>query len=1184
MTGIDDLTWPDLMAIVEDTPGVLEQLLVHLERTGKIPKQLTRDLAGEKESSDSVDDQADEMSQEDARNDITSRLLLLVSNLRDVRRQTAPKEGRPRRSPAREMPIGQKRADDDPHLWWFPIPSQKDQYNTNTLGGTEKRRIGSLASHIGLRDDEFQQLLDTAGVSKYKQWSSAFGVHVQKRVEGKLTYVALDEPGEKHWSHLPRDQAIGDVYRPAWVGRPKKGWLEGVTEDDIRAAQMSRATLKMIDDVVKGMEASDIMAKLEASARRSRAGIKNNLVKYAIADRTFELPCNYKPVRINKQSDMEEELKDLRQENVSLRAVNDARGKVMSVLEKNAAIGAALASAKDKKQRPQNDVADTLYATMQAVAPKASPGALSKVVPLAVAGFLTSLGIDDEDLISSITNVTPSEGNLRSVAIRAGERVNQAIARIAEADSPIALAFDKGMRAGIDRFVKEMTHFDHDGDKVVSVRINSDGAKGQNSEAAEAIDCSLKEIDKYRTDGKTTRLVGQCTDSGGGGTKEGVAEAISLIDRADDGTYYIATCALHALSKSLQNATEKTFGENGLGEETFLQLLHTCWSAQEALGENFDSEWNKANPHVRISRVVEVREEDVALLTDPSLQHDDRNDKVQKPLLTRWWHVNVCALQVLRTYDAWVKFAKNLYESRSEKNKIKTISQNLVALITSDKLRCDLEFFCAFSHAYWSKHMKWMHRTDEVAKTFGHSSRLMLVRCVLMIDDLAEAKKMNTHHWTSYKSSCEALPDDNHSSEIYGKQTAEKQAERFFKEYGSTLRDNVQRWWSENLLPLAIGGSGPTATIVAQWLLELPAPDLPPDAMKYYDETHECEVDLNRTRVFLDKLPDEVRESVLGDFVISRHEAVIEEKVAAGVDLWGSDVDDDDILALRRDIKSYQVIVKHHTQSTEAGVQEIALCSSSGRDEASASSLSAYRSFFLSPVNAALAELYQDREKKGNRHLGKGKADEREVKSQRAMRRKLQSNSTCKPRGRYDLTSKSHLNTILKKAIESSPTEDESKIIRKQVNKRNAEGDDANTAKKLRLDQEASRRQEDEEKLINRSNNRAQIPDASNINTAKAKPPSQFTKELPISSIRKKDQIKLVLKELEARYAEEELTRMGAYAMTITKLRAAMQEHEDCNQCICPINLTRGAGCKCKKATHFRLEDTEIEDWIDDDS
>ena len=556
MDGIDDWTWPELMAIVEDTPGVLEQLLVHLERSGKIPKGLTRGLAVDKELSDSVDDQANELSQEEAQKDLASRPLLLVSNLRDVRRQTAPKEGRPRRTPAREMPIGQKRADDDPHLWWFPIPTQKDQYNANTLGGTEKRRIGSLASHMGLRDEELRQLLATAGAGYYSQWGKLFGVPVQSCSEGKLTYVALDEPGEKHWIHLPRDQTTGVNKRPAWVGRPKNGWMEGVSAEDKRAAQMSRATLKMIDDIVKGMEASDIMAKLEASARRSRTGTKNSLVKYTIADRTFELPCNYKPVRINKQSDMEEELKDLRQENVSLRAVNDARGKLISVMEKNAAIGAALASAKDKGRRPHSDVADTLCAAMQAVAPKASPGALAKVVPLAVAGFLTSLGIDDQDIIGSITNVTPSEDNLRNVLERAGERVHQTIARIAEAGSPIALAFDKGMRAGIDRFVKEMTRFDHDGDKVVSVRVNSDGAKGQNSEAAEAIDCSLKEIDKYRSDGKLTRLVGQCTDSGGGGTKEGVAEAISSIGRADDDTYYIATCALHALSKSLQNATE----------------------------------------------------------------------------------------------------------------------------------------------------------------------------------------------------------------------------------------------------------------------------------------------------------------------------------------------------------------------------------------------------------------------------------------------------------------------------------------------------------------------------------------------------------------------------------------------------------------------------------------------------
>ena len=127
MAGIDDWTWPELLSIVEDAPGVLEQLLVHLERSGKIPKELTRDLAGDKEWSDAVDDSANELSREEARKDLTSRLLLLVSNLRDVRKQGGPKEGRPRRTPARDLPIGQKRADDDPHLWsWYKLKNFLD--------------------------------------------------------------------------------------------------------------------------------------------------------------------------------------------------------------------------------------------------------------------------------------------------------------------------------------------------------------------------------------------------------------------------------------------------------------------------------------------------------------------------------------------------------------------------------------------------------------------------------------------------------------------------------------------------------------------------------------------------------------------------------------------------------------------------------------------------------------------------------------------------------------------------------------------------------------------------------------------------------------------------------------------------------------------------------------------------
>eukprot|EP00566_Odontella_aurita_P032020 CAMPEP_0113598476 /NCGR_PEP_ID=MMETSP0015_2-20120614/41612_1 /TAXON_ID=2838 /ORGANISM="Odontella" /LENGTH=58 /DNA_ID=CAMNT_0000506505 /DNA_START=40 /DNA_END=212 /DNA_ORIENTATION=- /assembly_acc=CAM_ASM_000160 len=44
MAGSDDMAWADLGAIVEHTPGALEQLLVHLERTGKRGRDAVRGM------------------------------------------------------------------------------------------------------------------------------------------------------------------------------------------------------------------------------------------------------------------------------------------------------------------------------------------------------------------------------------------------------------------------------------------------------------------------------------------------------------------------------------------------------------------------------------------------------------------------------------------------------------------------------------------------------------------------------------------------------------------------------------------------------------------------------------------------------------------------------------------------------------------------------------------------------------------------------------------------------------------------------------------------------------------------------------------------------------------------------------------------------------------------------------
>ena len=58
--------------------------------------------------------------------------------------------------------------------------------------------------------------------------------------------------------------------------------------------------------------------------------------------------------------------------------------------------------------------------------------------------------------------------------------------------------------------------FDHYADKLISIRLNSDGAKVKGREAAEAIDTTLCNVDIYCKYRKQTKAVSQCTNSGVG--------------------------------------------------------------------------------------------------------------------------------------------------------------------------------------------------------------------------------------------------------------------------------------------------------------------------------------------------------------------------------------------------------------------------------------------------------------------------------------------------------------------------------------------------------------------------------------------------------------------------------------------------------------------------------------------
>ena len=71
-------------------------------------------------------------------------------------------------------------------------------------------------------------------------------------------------------------------------------------------------------------------------------------------------------------------------------------------------------------------------------------------------------------------SATPSDNTLNKIERRAQQYCYKDVAKNLDSGMPLALAFDKGEKGGLGCFVIKATIFDHSGDKIISIRLNSD--------------------------------------------------------------------------------------------------------------------------------------------------------------------------------------------------------------------------------------------------------------------------------------------------------------------------------------------------------------------------------------------------------------------------------------------------------------------------------------------------------------------------------------------------------------------------------------------------------------------------------------------------------------------------------------------------------------------------------------
>ena len=128
-------------------------------------------------------------------------------------------------------------------------------------------------------------------------------------------------------------------------------------------------------------------------------------------------------------------------------------------------------------------------------------------------GILGILGINDNNIISSIPNVIPDPKSLRYVVKKSHLATFMSVAGFV-CNYPCRMSCDKGEHADLGCMVKYISFWC--GELVQSIYLDAGASKGSSEQVTKAFSVSLNQIYTYRFDGERTLLLVKTTESDGG--------------------------------------------------------------------------------------------------------------------------------------------------------------------------------------------------------------------------------------------------------------------------------------------------------------------------------------------------------------------------------------------------------------------------------------------------------------------------------------------------------------------------------------------------------------------------------------------------------------------------------------------------------------------------------------------
>ena len=210
------------------------------------------------------------------------------------------------------------------------------------------------------------------------------------------------------------------------------------------------------------------------------------------------------------------------------------------------------------------------------------------------------------------------------------------------------------------------------------------------------------------------------------------------------------------------------------------------------------------------------------------------------PVLTRWWTVGDCAVDLIQRWDIWHQVLSNLSKVSSSDITLATskVIKDAGDLLSIPEIRWDVHFFAEIHLNWIAPHFSFLHRGDPVLKEKEeYQNRLIGVRYYIMVSDILKYRygkwKESEKFKQSYKYMKIHLPPHKLSK-------IERKVENSFRIITGILHQHFLPWLN-HLSYFSVFGDKETATIILRHMLDYEI-HIADDSRFYFSETQKREI------------------------------------------------------------------------------------------------------------------------------------------------------------------------------------------------------------------------------------------------------------------------------------------------------------------------------------------------------